>query len=197
MNGRKLIAVLLAVGVVIGLGIIVFAPGDDGDAGAPTTTTPETTTTPPATTPAPTTTATPTPTATPTSTTTVTPAPNFETVAEVSETEVHDGEATVSITVTNAGTGGEYVGTITVDRHDGEHYDMEATAGGYVGPNGEETFTYLIDFGATGTYTVALDGAPVAEVSVYSLGTYSGGGGSTGSIDPIVNGTVDGEASAG
>jgi len=208
MIGRKLIAVVLAVGVVLGVGVLVWAPGaDDGDAGAPTTTTPApTTTTPPATTPTTTTatTTTPEPTATPTTTPTptATPSPDFEATANVSTTEVYDGEATLSITVTNAGTGGDYAGVIKVDRHDGDWYDMSAQVGGYVGPNSKKTFTYRIDFDATGEYTVSLDGATVAQVSVHGLRTHdygSSGGDSDngGSITPVVNGSVDGEASAG
>lgn len=189
MERRWLLVAVLVVAVVAIAAIALSLGGERADQSPPINTTTTTTTAKVTTTTIPTTTditaPTPEPTTTKTTETTETitsTTTRTRTVTEPSFThtlpsdipaEVHDGEMQLSVLTENTGSAGDYTVNLTVDRHDGDHYDAEYTIDGSVGANGKQTKNLTVDFGATGVYTVYLNGSAQGSVDVVSLHSHS------------------------
>lgn len=185
--------------VLVAVALLVLSAGCVGvfnTDGEPTTTAPETTATPTPTTDAPPDTTTTT-TTEPTTTTTTEPTPQFTTkLYRQGEGAIRDGTATYTLDVTNTGAGGEYEYTIQVERRSGGSFDRTVSGTVDAGAKTVESRTLRVEFQATGTYDVTLNGEHVASIEVRGLGTGSGGG-SGGESDDGANAgvTVEGEVS--
>lgn len=164
--------------------LLVTAGCLGGGNGQPTATpTPEPTTTDTPTTDAPE----PTTTDTPTITTTTTSEPEPDISASISRLEsqpVYDGEAKFRLTLTNSGPTGENAYNVTVARQEGGDFDRTATGNVTVGANAVVNRTVTVDFRATGTYDVYLNGQQQATVDVRGLRVGDGGGSDTTTSEP-------------
>jgi len=195
---RIWVALVVVLVLVVSAGCLGGGGGDPTTTDAPTVTTTDTpTTTTPEPTPTPTPTAT---TAEPEPTTTHTPTPDIQTTGyRVGFGPVYDGTAEFVMVFENTGASGSVAYNITLVRHEGGDFDRTATGEVFVGANARVNRTVTVDFRATGTYSVIVNGQREATIDVRGLRVSGGNGDSTTSepAPPAIDVSVSGSSVVG